>query len=156
MILRRPSLQDAVEYISDLDDALARPAPSSKPAKAKADAEAFRHKLEVARDRGDYAEVLRPDGEPTRFVIKALSPVVFRRISDDLSGGRVGGQEWLALVFCCALEDVAGPGFDVKHITTERYGKRATDAALVGLSTEVVNEVALFAWKRSQVIDPKP
>lgn len=154
-MIRRASLQDAVEYISDLDDALDRPAPG-KGAKADAAHATFNHKLAVARDRGDYAEVLRPDGQPTRFLVKTLPPLVVRRIADDLAGGKVGNLEWLALVFCCALEDVVGPGFDVKHTMTDRYGRRALDSVLVGLPTDVVNEVAMFAWKRSQAIDPKP
>lgn len=151
MLSRRPSLQHAHDFISELDDAIARPAEDA-PDSVRA---AFAHQLEVARDTGDYSAVLKDGGQPSRITLRPIDPMVSRRLLDAHSAGDIGAAEMFAIVFCVAVEKVAGIDLP-KPITDDQWGRRLPDSVLREFGDAVVNEVAIHAWHRALAISPKP
>jgi hypothetical protein len=152
MLARRPSLQAAHEFISEHDDALDKP---SDKASAKVVKE-FAHRLTVARETGNYAGLLIEGKEPVRFVLRPVDPLIVRRLFDDKEAGRVGLGEWWTLWLRCAVDDIIGGDFEVKHATDARYGNIAHPALLAQLPDVVINEIAAHVFNRAVAIAPKP
>ena len=153
-MLRLPSLQREYSYISAADDAIATPPKDAD----EATRAAFAHRLDVARRTGDYTDVLLEGRVPTKFLLRHIPGDTLRKLYDDAN--RLGHLEVASLAFRLALVDVSNlDGLRVRHEDHERYGRIAAAdvvSVLDSVSPEIVNEVGLYALKRSQGIDPKP
>lgn len=155
MSLRRPP-SNVVAY----DDFYSRdPAIIPPPADPK-DREERDRKLAVARETGDWSEIVVPGATPARFKMLPLKGNVYREICDSLESKRVGSRRMFQVAFRCAIQGVVDPGLDVtiKTEDTERFGKVATadvadyfDRIDIGIVDELGNE----AMRRARDLSPK-
>lgn len=111
--LQPPRFAGSYEVISSYDDAIDRPelpardeGESDQDYRARCDKlfAAFRRAISVARETGDWAPVLRPGVEPTRFVLRRIPGrqwLVWDDVAADLTE-----QRRAALLVRMALVDV--------------------------------------------------
>lgn len=156
-MLRLPSVQKTYDeyYTGDpafvqLDD------------NASADARAeHERKLKLARLTGNWSDLLvEPTAKPTKFGFRII-PSEMRRKLVDMIGASENARlslEWIALCFRGAIVDVANLGdVRVAKVKHPEFGVIAsTDICdlLDGIDPQIVNELGLRAWERSNVRDP--
>jgi hypothetical protein len=128
-MIRPPSLQKPFDLVSALDQALDRPERGD--AQSDADWEAvekgWEERLRVARETGQWADLIRPGHAPTTFTVKPLAGSVLRLLQDDINAGRIGGQEAHGLVVRLCLQSIgnAPEPFKIELEGHGRYGKLA-------------------------------
>lgn len=154
-VIRPPSNIRSYDDFFSGDPALVQLADDATEDEKKAHA----NKLRVARETGDWAEILVEGQQPTRFEMQTLKGAQFRRIVDDLMSKRIGSAEANQLAFLCAIKSVVNLG-DVKvtTINDERLGTIAkvdVANALDAITPDIVNELGGQAIRRAQAAPPK-
>lgn len=144
-MIRPPSQQHEYDLFWSGDDAITKPATDA----TDEERALFVHRLEVARDTGDWSQII--SGEPTRFRMRQVPGDVFRKLT-DLSG-KLGVFSLNHLIVRAALVGVSNlHGVrDVRLIVDEEHGlgriaapdiPNLLDAIDVGIVNELANEVA--------------
>jgi hypothetical protein len=152
-MLTPPSIQHRHTLVWSQDPALARPGDEATPETIKA----FEHKLAVARDTGDWAEVVKQSEKLALFHVKPLTGTNLRRLIDETSAGKYGEQSLWAMVFRVCLRSVENIP-DLK-VETEvgPYGEAAkADVidALDAIHPGIVTELGSVLFQRA-VAPPK-
>jgi hypothetical protein len=147
-----PSLQHRHTLVWSQDPSLARPAEKAAPDVVKA----FEHKLTVARDTNDWAEVVKQGEKLTLFYVVPLAGTLLRRLTDETSAGKFGEQGLWAMVFRVCLRSVEN--LDIK-VETELgpYGETAKAEvidALDAINPGIVTELGSLLFARA-VAPPK-
>ena len=162
-----PSLQKPHAIIWSRDPALAVPddpeqrADESNEDFAKRKAEVWSEwdrKVGIARETGDWSELIRPGATPTMFYVKPMG-VAFRKIADGILTGRIGDVELPAYSLRACLTEVENlGGFELKKVDEPRIGKIADEeiiAILDGIDPKIVGELGAYCWKRAEKPSPK-
>ena len=149
-MIRPPSNQNAYDLIASTDEAINAP-----PADADdATNDAFNAKLNVARDTGDWSGLLIEGKSPTKFVCRVIPQTIMRRIADRMNEegpSKLGNLELVGLVLRLSVQEVTNlKDYKVRHESSQEWGRLASADLLDKLPPDVVNELGLVAWKRSQ------
>jgi len=98
--MRAPSLQKPRDFISVFDDAIAKPADDA----TDDDRAAFHDRIRIARETGEYADVLTPGARPVKFVLAPLQETQFLALVD----ANLGDMTLHATAFRMACVNVVG------------------------------------------------
>lgn len=124
----------------------------------------YLRKLRIARQTNEWGALLVADGDkPTTFSFQIITGDVRRKLFDrmpkDDDGNAISNAEWWTLVFRCSIVEISNFGdLEVKFEKHPAFGKIATvdiANALDDESPAIVNELARYAWERSNTRDPK-
>lgn len=113
---------------------------------------AHARKWKLARQTGNYGELLITGATPTKFVMQPIPGHVVRRIIDRVIAGRVGGLEQASLAFRAALVTIENFGDVAIKPTESDYGTIADVAItnlLDGCAPGCVNELGNDALERA-------
>lgn len=155
MALRPPSNQ------SNRDDFWSRdPAFIQLPDNAtEAQGAAHALKWRVARETGNFGELLVEGASPTKFVMRPIPGNIIRKLIDKCSAGQLGDLELAALAFRCALVEVSNFGdTKIKHVNTEDFGRIASQSIVDELdevAKGAVNELGSEAIQRATGLSGK-
>ncbi len=149
-MIRPPSLQHDYDLISASDEAVNAPPPDADET-VKA---AFAEKIDRARETGDWTGLLIEGKSPTKFVCRLVPQSVMRRIADRSNASadsRLGTLEMLGLVLRLSVKEVVNlPGYKVRLVNDADWGAIAHAELLDNLPPDIVNEIGLAAFQRSQ------
>jgi hypothetical protein len=171
-MLRAASQQRQYDEFYSGDPAFVQPPPAPPEGAAddvvaahKAHLEEYTHKLEVARERSDWTEMLAGASDsPTKFVMRQLPGDVFRRLFDLLESRAVRGGIANHLIVRCALVQIVNAGdLRVKLAPHEMPELRALGPiasaditnALDAVDFGIVNELAARVLERLGGPSPK-
>ncbi len=122
------------------------------------DQKSHRRRIEVARETGNWTDVLVPGMEPTKFTMKPLSGEVHRRLL-DMVPDKVGLIEVHALAFRCAIMSVSNfGGLEFKREQTQKLGTMAASSvvdALDAVDMGIVTQLGAEALRRAREVSPK-
>ena len=143
-MIRPPSLQNQRDDYWSGDPAFVQLPPNATDEQREEHARKWR----IARETGNYGDLLIQDAKPTKFVFQPMPGDVYRRLVDRVQAGRMGMLELHALAFRVAVVDVANLGdVKVRPMETE-LGTMATaeitnvlDACAPGCVNELGAEV---------------
>lgn len=121
MIHLLPSLQHRHGVIWSGDPALNRPekfSTTTDDEHDKALAE-WEDRFRDARERGDYKDVVMPDGQPTVFNVAPMAKTVRDALMDAVGAGRIGGHGATTMAFrlCVVGIDHLGEKLELKTET---------------------------------------
>ncbi len=162
----RPSLQRDYTLITQHDDALDLPvvprladdASDEDKAAAKVIADDRAHKLKVARETGDWKQLIRPGAKPTEFICRQL-PGTALDWWHDHNGGDMEKQALLLRLAIKSIKNLDFPEDIVQFETADGHRKLSADALdyLYSLGTEadpqlgrkIVGELAGLVFARA-------
>lgn len=114
--------------------------------------EEHERKWRVARETGNYAELLIQGAQPTKFIMRPIAGELVRKLIDASLAGKIGNLELNALAFRAAIVDVVNFG-DVKvQMITSDLGPIADVAIaneLDACAKGCVNELGGEAFSRA-------
>lgn len=125
------------------------------------DAQILEHanKWRVARETGNFGELLVEGAQPTKFVMRPIPGNVMRKLIDQCAAGKLGDYELAALAFRIVLVDVSNFGdTKVKFVNTEDYGRIASQHIVDELDACApgsVTELGLVAIQRGNNLSGK-
>lgn len=169
MSLRAPSLQSSYDDFFSGDPALipqpvepVADADSKAKAAYKAAVEEYLTKLRVARDTGNWAEILVGTDQPARFVMKPLTGSAYRAIVDASSSDKAGPGVLNQIAFRACITKVVDSGLPASDVIVKRvrdplFGELATATIadyLDAIDVRIVSELGGEAMRRV-TIGPK-
>ena len=77
--MRAPSLQKPRDFISVFDEAIEKPADDA----SDEDRAAFHDRIRIARETGEYADVLVPGAQPIKFTLAPLTATQYNALIDS-------------------------------------------------------------------------
>jgi hypothetical protein len=147
------SLTSDYAFVSSLDPALDAPPPDA----TDDERERWAHKITVARESGNYAEVLKKDHRPTLFRLRTVDGPTWRRLIDRI--GSLGHATAFALVVRAALRSVENLGdARVTHRDEPDVGSIADESIIATLDSvdpAVVNELATHVIEHQNRVPKK-
>jgi hypothetical protein len=157
-VSRLPSLQKPRDFISVFDAAIAKPADDA----TDEERAAFHDRIRIARETGDYSDVLVPGARPVKFVLAPLRESQFL----DLVDANLGDMTLHATAFRLACVSVVGfelePGKPYqlpKRIEDDRFGailpRSVIDDLGAGLRLHI-RDAATDVVNRAAAMPPKP
>jgi hypothetical protein len=121
-MLAPPSLVRDTVLVYSQDPALDAPPSDATDEERKR----WQHRVDVARETGDWAPVLKPGQQPTRFVVRRIPGTTWRKIEDRIGFASIGAMEGMSLVLRAALKGVENFGdFKVTHADEDGIGSIA-------------------------------
>ena len=130
--MRAPSLQKPRDFISVFDEAIAKPADDA----SDEDRVAFHDRIRIARETGDYADVLTPGARPVKFVLAPLQETQFLALVD----ANLGDMTLHATAFRMACVNVVG--FELEPGKPYQLPRRIEDDAFGSiLPRSVINDL---------------
>jgi hypothetical protein len=153
-MIRLPSIQKQYDTFVSIDPAILQLERGDLDDAAWAKAqEDHAHKLEVARETGDWSALMAGTGEPTKFTLRPVPGGMFRTLLDWLLGSKIGGAQYNQLLVRAALVAVTNLGeHKVKHGHFDGLGRIAsveTTDLLDSLDLRIVNELAAVVQARA-------
>ena len=149
-MLAPPSLTRDTVLVYSKDPALDAPPDDCTDDERKA----WEHRLTVARETGDWASVLKPGQQPTRFLVRRIAGTTWRRIEDRLAAGSLGLSTAPALVLRAALKSIENLGeFEVTHADEPGIGSIAKADVidrLDAIAPDIVAELGLQVLNRQR------
>lgn len=134
------------------------PTPEELAAHRKA-LEEHERRWEVARETGDYSELLVSGCEPTPFTMRQIPGATFRKLADDHNAGTLRLLELSQVAFRCSVVDIPGLAQKVKRNDRHPlYGEMATVEItnyLDSIDHGIVSELGRVALNRAGNPSPK-
>ena len=162
MALRPPSLQRQRDDFYSGDPAFLQPPRRGDFSDDKLyDDAASEHarKVKLARETGNWGDLLLAGETPTTFVMQPIDSEVFRTLVDDLQAADIGNALAIQISFRAALVDIKNFGsFTMRFEMHERYGKlahRDIANAFDGSDPRVITELGHAAFERARSVPPK-
>jgi hypothetical protein len=157
MSLRPPSHQKHYDAFYSGDSAFEQPAAEATDAQKEAHA----RRVKIARETGNWAALLVPQGNPTKFVMRPIPGTLFRTLVDRFQAGKYGVLSLQQMLFRAALIEVVNLGDahePLTLVTVEGLGPIApVEIAdkLDSIDPGIVRELGDDVFRRATVVAPK-
>ncbi len=158
MALRPPCLQKTYDEFYSGDPAFEIPEPGATDEQRGE----YARRVTVARETNGWAALLKPGGNPTKFVMRPIPGDVFRRVVDAFQAGKFGSLTAQHICFRAAIVSVVNldDGTDEKivPVSLDGIGQVASPQIanrLDALDPTIVAELGDEAFRRAQALAPK-